>query len=132
MCTSSAPCSVTLSILTNRHVRACPRLTPSALTIAPSRLSIWTCLTQGSLTQDHTPNAISIDSVFLAKVTAEHSYTLQSWVTHFPLKIALSHGGSGPHLIHGSFGPPESSFQSASHSACRFCTHSYQYELDNI
>ena len=25
----------------------------------------------------------------------------------FPLKITLSHGGSGPHLIHGSLGPPE-------------------------
>jgi len=26
----------------------------------------------------------------------------------FPLKIAASHGASGPHLIHGYLGPPES------------------------
>jgi len=25
---------------------------------------------------------------------------------HFPLKIAPSHGGSGPHIINGSMGPP--------------------------
>jgi len=25
------------------------------------------------------------------------------------LRIAPSHGGSGPHLTHGSLGPPESS-----------------------
>ena len=24
----------------------------------------------------------------------------------YPLKIAPSHGGSGPHLIHGCLGPP--------------------------
>jgi len=31
----------------------------------------------------------------------------------FP-KIAPSHGGSGPHLVHGSLSPPESSIQSRS------------------
>jgi len=38
-----------------------------------------------------------------------------------PLKIAPSHGGSGPHLIHGSLGPPESSTQMASRSVQPFC-----------
>jgi len=38
----------------------------------------------------------------------------------FPLKIAPSHGGSGPHLIHGSFGPPESTTLTASRSVRRF------------
>ena len=32
----------------------------------------------------------------------------------FHLKITPSHGGSGPHLVHGSLGPPESSTQTAS------------------
>jgi len=33
-----------------------------------------------------------------------------------PLKIAPSHGGSGPHLIHGSLSPPEPTTQTASRS----------------
>jgi len=37
-----------------------------------------------------------------------------------PFKIAPSHGGSGPHLIHGSLGPPESSTQMASRSVQPF------------
>ena len=41
--------------------------------------------------------------------TTECSYTLQ-WDAPFPLKIAPSYGGSGPHLIHG----PESSTKTAS------------------
>jgi len=32
-----------------------------------------------------------------------------------------SHGGSGPHLIHGSLGPPESWTQTASRSLQPFC-----------
>jgi len=39
---------------------------------------------------------------------------------HFPLKIAPSHRGSEPHLIHGSLGPPESSTQTASPSVQPF------------
>ena len=38
----------------------------------------------------------------------------------FPLKIAPSHGGSEPHLIHGSLGPPKSSTQTASRSVQPF------------
>ena len=44
------------------------------------------------------------------------SYTLQS-AAHWPLKIAPSHGGSGPpHLIHASLGPPESTVQTTCQS----------------
>jgi len=38
----------------------------------------------------------------------------------FPLKIAGSHGGSAPHLIHGSLGQPESSTEMASRSVQPF------------
>jgi len=41
------------------------------------------------------------------------------------LKIAPSHGGCRPHLIHGSLGPPESSIQAASRSLSRFCRTHY-------
>jgi len=36
-------------------------------------------------------------------------------------KIASSHGVSGPHLIHGSLGPPKSSTQTALRSVQPFC-----------
>ena len=41
------------------------------------------------------PNDISIDSAVFVQMTAECPYTLQ-WDAPFPLKIARSHGGSGP------------------------------------
>ena len=41
---------------------------------------------------------------------------LQNGPPIFLLKNAPSHGGSGPHLIHGSLGQPESSTETASRS----------------
>jgi len=49
----------------------------------------------------------------------ECPYTLQ-WDTHSPLKFAPSHGGTGPHLIHCSPGPPKSSTQKAARSVQPF------------
>jgi len=46
------------------------------------------------------PNCISNGTRF-AQLTAERPYTLQLAAIS-PLKIAPSHGGSGPRLIHGS------------------------------
>jgi len=43
-----------------------------------------------------------------------------------PLKLPLPTGRSGPHLIHGSFGPPESSTQTASRSIQPFLHSSLQ------
>ena len=40
-----------------------------------------------------------------AQLTAEIPYTLQL-AAPFPLKLPLSMGGSGPHPIHCSLGPP--------------------------
>jgi len=45
--------------------------------------------------QAHNPNGISIGSAVFTRMTAECPYTLQ-WDAPFPLKIAPSHGGSGP------------------------------------
>ena len=54
------------------------------------------------------PNGISIVSAVFAQLTAERPFTMGR-PAPFPslLKIAPSHGGSGPHLIHDSLGPPE-------------------------
>jgi len=43
------------------------------------------------------PNGISIGLTVYAQLTARNPYTLQ-WVASFGLKIAPSHGGSGPRL----------------------------------
>jgi len=64
-----------------------------------------------------TPNSISIGSAIFAQLTAEGPYTLQ-WTA--PSPSTLSMGGSGPHLIAGSFGPPESTCQMASGSVQPF------------
>jgi len=43
----------------------------------------------------HNPNRMPIGSAIFAQMTAECPYTLQ-WDAPFPLKIAPSHGESGP------------------------------------
>ena len=50
-----------------------------------------------------------------AQLTATCPYTIQ-WFARFFFKIALSIRGFGPHVIHGSLGPSESSTQTASRS----------------
>ena len=67
----------------------------------------------------HNPNSILLGSAVSAQITAECAYAVQ-WDAPFPLKFAPSHGGSGPYLIHGSLGPPESSTQTASRSVQPF------------
>jgi len=52
----------------------------------------------------HNPNGISIGSAVFAQMTAQCPYTLQ-WDAPFPLKIALSHGRSGPPSITWFPGP---------------------------
>jgi len=41
----------------------------------------------------------------------------------FPLKIAPSHGGSGPHPMHGSLGPSESTSHAAAHRSIHLLLH---------
>jgi len=57
----------------------------------------------------HNPNGIIIGSAVFTQVTAECHYTLQ-WAPIYH-KLPLAMGASGPHLIHGSLGQPESSTQ---------------------
>jgi len=66
------------------------------------------------------PNGISICSAVFAQMTAECPYTLQWDAPLLPQNCPLPMGGSGPNLIHGSFGPPESSTQTASRSVKPF------------
>jgi len=76
------------------------------------------------------PNGIWIGSAVFAQMTIiECPYALQ-WDAPFPSKIAPSHGGSGPHLIHGSLGPTESSMQTASRSVQPFLQGSLVWQTD--
>ena len=71
--------------------------------------------------RDHNPNGISIGSAvfYTDDVPQICPYTLQG-DTPLPLKLPLPMTGSGPHLIHGSMGLPESSTQTASRSVQPF------------
>jgi len=62
-------------------------------------------------------------------MTVECPYTLQ-WDAHSPPKICPFHGGSGPHLIHGSPGPPKSSTQKATRSVQPFLQGSLVWPTD--
>ena len=53
---------------------------------------------------------------FFAQLTTESPYTLQWAGTPPPLKLPLCMGDLNPHLIQGSFGPPESTSRTASRS----------------
>ena len=55
------------------------------------------------------PNGISISSAVFAKMTAKCLYTLQQFAC-FPSKLPIPMLASGPHLIRGSLGPPESGY----------------------
>jgi len=70
--------------------------------------------------RSHNPNGIPIGSAAFAQGTAECAYTLQR-DGPFPLKIAPSHGDLDPYLIHGVFGSPKSSTQTASRTVQPFC-----------
>ena len=50
----------------------------------------------------------------------------------FPLLIALSHAGSGPHLMHASLVPPESITQTASRSVQPFLHSLYQSVVGHV
>jgi len=68
----------------------------------------------------HNPNGIFFGSTVFAQMTVEYPYTLQ-WDACFPPKnLPFPMWGSGPHLIHGSLEPPESSTQMASGWFSRF------------
>jgi len=59
------------------------------------------------------PNDMSIGLAVFAQMIADYCpYTLNV----FPSKLPPCHGGSGPHVIHGSLGLPESSTQTATRS----------------
>jgi len=52
-------------------------------------------------------------------------YFTVGWAALFPSKLPLPVGGPGPHLIHDSLGPPESSTQMASRSVQPLCKAHY-------
>jgi len=80
------------------------------------RMRLNLCFLQA--TQVHNQNSKLIGSAAFAQLTARSPYTLQ-WAP-LPPKLSLPIGGSGPHLIHGSLGPTESSTHMASRSVQPF------------
>jgi len=80
-------------------------------------------------TRVHNPDGKSIGSTISTQLTAECPYTLQ-WHTPPSSKLPLPIGGSGPHLTHGSLGPPESSTQMASRSVQPFLQGSLVWQTD--
>jgi len=53
------------------------------------------------------------------------------WFARFPFKIVPTHRGSGPHVIHGSLGPPESWTQTATRSLQPFLQGSLVWQTDS-
>jgi len=68
--------------------------------------------------QIYNQNRISIGSVVFAQFTSECCRTSRGMA--LPLKIAPSHGGSVPHLIHASLDPPNSTSHMTSRSVQPF------------
>jgi len=77
----------------------------------------------------HNPNSTSIGSAVFAQMTAECLFSLQ-WFACFPLKIALPMLASGPHVICGSLGPPDSGMQMATWSSQPFLQGSLVWHTD--
>jgi len=86
---------------------------------SPSHGWIWTSWFLGP-TRVLNPNGIAIGSAVFAQLTAEHLYTLK-WAALPPENYPFP-WGTGPHLIHGSLGPPKSSTQTGSRSV-QLATH---------
>jgi len=76
----------------------------------------------------HNPNGKSIGSAVVAYLMAESPYTYSG--RPFPKKLPLPIGGAGPHLIHGSLGPPKSSTQTPSRSVQLFLQGSLVWQTD--
>jgi len=79
----------------------------------------------------HNPNSISIGAAVFAEMTAVQSVPMLYNVTPHPhSKMPLPIGRSGPHLIHGSLGPPESTTQMASRLVQAFLQGSLVWQTD--
>jgi len=79
--------------------------------------------------QAHNPNGISIGSAIFCM----DGRTVSLYFTMgcpFPLKTVPSNEGSGPHPIHSSLGPPESSTQTVSRSVQLFLQGSLVWQTD--
>ena len=79
-----------------------------------------TCFLAPTCSHSTSKNNISISSAIFVELMADCPYTLQ-WAAIFSLKVSPLHGGSGPHLILGSLGPPESSTKWHLHCFSHFC-----------
>jgi len=95
-------------------------------TLAPPGEYRWTCASFGpSQSTVQTGNR----SVQPFLHSSRHKVTILTMGCSFP-KNASSHGGSRPHVIHGSLGPPASSTPTASRSAQPFLQGSLVWQTD--
>jgi len=76
----------------------------------------------------YNPNSISNGSAAFAQLSAYCRYTLQ-WAAPLPQNCPFP-SGSGPHLIHGSLGSPDSSTQMAYWSVEPFLQGSLLWQTD--
>jgi len=101
--TSAAPCWVALSISTAGYARACPEAVRRPLFLSKLHFHVWR-------SGPHIIHVLSRPPESISQTTSRsvqpvlHSLrqrvpTLTMGRPFSPLKIALSHGGSGPHLI---------------------------------
>jgi len=106
----------------------CAHLSPK---IAPSRRGIWTPFNTWFLGPSELTNQIAFRSVqqFLHR-WLQSVPMLNNGMPLPPWKLSISMGASGPHLIHGSLGPPKSSTQTASQSLQPFLQGSLVWQTD--
>ena len=101
--------------------------------IAPSNRGIWTHVTHYSL-DSLGPSKPIIQTVSRSVRPFWHRWPQSVPIlysgTPFPLKIAPSHGGSGPQLVHSCLSPPESSTQTAFRSVQTFLQGSRSCQTD--
>jgi len=74
---------------------------------------------------------IWIFSPVFAQLMTASLYT-SKWAAPLPLIVAALHGDLGPHLIHGSLGPPESTTQTPRWSVQPFLQGSQSRQTDNV
>jgi len=115
--------SVGFARVTSECRRACQSMScPSKLLLLKGKSGLPSNAWLLGSTRLSIANGISVGSAVFVQLMADSPYTLQQAAPSTCPKIAPSHVGSGPHLIHGSLSLPElTKTQTASRSVQPFC-----------
>ena len=95
-----------------------------AQSYSPGGANVHLHLTHASLGQSESIPHKHLDQ--FSHFRTAHGRRSSQWTAHFPLKIALAHGGLDAHLIHASVGPVHSASPSPSQSVQPFLHRSWQ------